>query len=164
MFVLMASLAFAADPPVTGEYQLDHTVEELSEVHADAVQSALNGLSWAVREFARRPIRRVIYNCGRLGIALGEDELTLGCDEKRDKVMRRSLSGTATLHGYGQPVDVQLSTTESSLTVQFERSEGAVTTQYIIDGNQLRVRKSLNSHRLPEPVIWEVRYRRIAAL
>ncbi len=160
MFVLMASLAFAVDPAVSGSYQLDHSAEELSDVHAVAVQSAINGLPWALREFARRPVRRVIYNCGRLGIALSDDELTLGCDEKQDKVMRRTTDGHATLDGYGEPVDVQMSTTPSSLSVQFERSEGAVTTQYILDGDQLRVRKSLNSHRLPEPVVWEVRYRR----
>ncbi|MFT6146095.1 MAG: hypothetical protein ACJAZO_003473 [Myxococcota bacterium] len=163
MFAFLASLALAADPAVTGSYQLDHSAEELSAVHEQAVQSTLDSLPWVLREFAKRPIRRVIYNCGSLGIALSDDALTLSCDDKQDKIMNRSTDGRATLEGYGEPVNVQLSTTATRLSVQFERSEGTVTTQYILDGDQLRVRKSLTSQRLPGPVVWEVRYRRTPA-
>jgi hypothetical protein len=163
MFVFMVGLALATDPAVTGTYRIDHSAEEMSAVHAEAVQSALNDLPWALREFARRPIRRVIYNCGSLGIQLGPDELTLGCDDKPDKVMQRSEDGRTTLDGYGERVEVQLATTALGMSVQFERSEGTVTTQYIVDGEQLRVRKSLTSYRLKSPVTWEVRYRRTVA-
>lgn len=162
MFTLLMSVALAADPGVSGTFRVAHSAGELQTLHKAAVDKALADLPWAFRGVARGPLSRAISNCGELVMDLQPSQLTLQCDREAEQVVTRPANGHTMHNAHGEEMTVVLVASQSELSVRFETEDGGVTTRYIPAGDTLRVHKTLFSHRLDEPVTWEVRYSRQA--
>lgn len=160
MFALTMAMALAADPAVTGTYTIEQTEAELSAIHSTAVQTVLDGLPWVFQGFARSPVSKAIHNCSALGIQLESEQLTLTCEGNSGRIVTRPANGHTMLNEDGEEMNVRLMASDRELSVQFSQPDGGITTRYIVDGDHLRVHKTLYSGRLETPVTWEVRYRK----
>jgi hypothetical protein len=162
MIALLMTLVLGAEPAVSGTFQIEQTPTQLDAVHGAAVQKTLDNLPWALRGLARGPVSKTVDSCTQLAIDLDASQLTLQCDDKADVIVERPSDNRQTVSPDGESVTVNLTTSDSELGLSMASARGGVATRYVVEGDRLRVIKSLFSDRLPTPTVWEVAYNRTA--
>lgn len=165
--VLFVSVALAAEPPdtsgpvLTGRWVLDEDDGTLRARHDAAVQAALDQLPWAFRPLARGPLQQIVRSCREIDLTLRPDAFRIRCDEHPTfeldpRQPPRTLQGER-----GEPIDVRFDTTADGATLAFTGPEGGQQSWYRLQDDRLHVTTRLHGERLPEPVSWTARYRRL---
>lgn len=159
MWTLLAALALADDPAISGDYALALDAAGLAAVHERAVNDALKALPWAFRPIARGRLESAVRTCGGLRLDLGEALFSVQCDgQPRFEHPRDRRSGRFTADD-GKTYDVSFAVDPGEVRLGFSGQEGGQRSTYLpqADGS-LVLRKELFSEHLSQPVSWSVRY------
>lgn len=127
----------------------------------DAVERAVQSLNFMIRGIGRRRLTTVTKVSSRIQFRVDPDTITLYFDTKKVAAPRdgRWIDWTDPM---GKPTRISFSISGNTLTQRFKGEDGARTNVFTIseDRQRLRLKVTIRSDRLEEPIVYNLSYGR----
>ncbi len=170
--LLLASASLAGDPPpeslrraATGRFLLAESPTHYKPRLDTTVEKAIASLHWALRPLARLRLRPAVYEtvCHDISFVVTEELFTVRCagQEPFSRRLDRPPEPLLDEEDDGEPYQVRLDLEEDAITVTFDGPKGGQRNRYRFPGDgSLQLSGTIFSKSLPEPVVWQLPYKR----
>ena len=168
--LLGVSLASGVQPPpaalqakATGRFVLAEAPAAYEPRLEAAVESGMESLPFFIKPLARLRLRPAVFVtiCPEVSLVLDGETFSASCGGEQAPFTRRLDGSDGPLIDDGDPYQVQVTVTATSVGLRFTGEKGGQANTYVFepDGSMV-VHSTLFSPYLPDALIWSLRYRR----